>query len=102
MLVRPIAWLILAIASALQSPAALADTYPAKPIRMVVPWTPGSGADIVGRQIAQKLSEILNQTVFVENRGGASGTIGSAIAARDAPDGYTLILGNSASHGSAK
>jgi tripartite-type tricarboxylate transporter receptor subunit TctC len=90
------------IGGAVSCPAAFADTYPSKPIRLVIPWTAGAGVDITGRRVAQKLGEALGQTIIVDNRGGASGTIGSAAVARDAPDGYTLIVGNSASHGSAK
>jgi tripartite-type tricarboxylate transporter receptor subunit TctC len=69
---------------------------------LIVPSTPGSGNDIVGRLVAQKLGEVLGQSVVVDNRAGASGTVGSAMAAHEPPDGYTLVLGTSASHGSAK
>jgi tripartite-type tricarboxylate transporter receptor subunit TctC len=83
--------------------AVAADVYPSKPIRLVDPWPPGSGGDLIARTLSQKLGEVLGQSMYVDNRGGASGTLGSASVARDAvPDGYTLILGNSSSHGSAK
>jgi tripartite-type tricarboxylate transporter receptor subunit TctC len=73
---------------------ALAQSYPTKPIRMIVAYPPGGGTDIVGRMVAQKLSENLGQTVVIDNRGGAAGNIGSEIAARSAPDGYTILMGN--------
>jgi tripartite-type tricarboxylate transporter receptor subunit TctC len=76
------------------SAAAQPQVYPAKPIRMIVAYPPGGGTDIVGRMLAQKLSESLGQSVVVENRGGASGNIGTELAARAAPDGYTMLMGN--------
>jgi tripartite-type tricarboxylate transporter receptor subunit TctC len=76
------------------SAAAHAQVYPSKPIRMIVAYPPGGGTDIVGRMVAQKLGETLGQNVVVENRGGASGNIGTEIAARAAPDGYTVLMGN--------
>src|SRR5687767_8409785 len=70
--------------------AAHAQTYPVKPVRIIVPFPPGGGTDIVARAVAQKLGEALVQTFVVDNRGGAGGTIGSEAAAKSAPDGYTL------------
>lgn len=72
----------------------LAQTYPTKTIRMIVAYPPGGGTDIVGRLIAQKLTDSLGQTVVVDNRGGATGNIGTELAAKAAPDGYTLLMGN--------
>jgi tripartite-type tricarboxylate transporter receptor subunit TctC len=71
-----------------------AQNYPAKPIRMIVAYPPGGGTDIVGRMVAQKLSENFGQTVVIDNRGGAAGNIGSEIAAHSVADGYTLLMGN--------
>lgn len=73
---------------------AWADNYPSRSIRFIVPFTPGAGADTTARIFAQKLSAELGQTVVVENRGGASGTIGTELAAKAAPDGYTWVLGH--------
>ncbi len=70
----------------------LGADYPARPIRMIVPFTPGGNADIVARTIAQKLSENIGQQVVVDNRGGAGGLIGEELAAKAAPDGYTIAL----------
>jgi tripartite-type tricarboxylate transporter receptor subunit TctC len=66
--------------------------YPARPIRLVVPWPPGGGADSVGRAIAQDLTGALGRQVIVDNRPGAAGIIGSELVARAQPDGYTLLL----------
>jgi tripartite-type tricarboxylate transporter receptor subunit TctC len=74
--------------------AAVAQTYPNGPIRMLVPYPPGGGADAAGRIIAQSLTESLHQQVIVDNRPGASGRIGTLLAAKAQPDGYTLLLGN--------
>jgi tripartite-type tricarboxylate transporter receptor subunit TctC len=72
---------------------AAAQSYPAKPVRIIVPTSPGGGNDFVARHVGQKLGERLGQQFVVENRPGAGGTIGTAQAARAAPDGYTLLLG---------
>jgi tripartite-type tricarboxylate transporter receptor subunit TctC len=72
--------------------SAHADTYPDRPIRMVVPYSPGSGIDILARAVGQKMSESLGQSVVVDNRAGASGTIGTKVAKLAAPDGYTLMM----------
>jgi len=71
--------------------------YPSKPVRMIVPLAPGGGSDIVGRILAQALTQHWGQTVVVDNRPGAGSTLGTAIAARAAPDGYTLLV-TSSSH----
>ena len=74
--------------------AAHADTYPSKPIRLIVPWPAGGGVDTSARIISQPLSERLGQTIVVENQAGAAGNIGTALAAKEKPDGYTLLMGS--------
>ena len=74
--------------------AQAADTYPSRPIRMIVAYPPGGGTDQVGRVMADQLSQTLGQNVVVDNRGGATGNIGTELAARAVPDGYTLLMGN--------
>jgi tripartite-type tricarboxylate transporter receptor subunit TctC len=73
--------------------SAMAQTYPARPVKLIVPFPPGGNTDIVGRLIAQKLGESLGQQVYIENRGGAGGTIGAEAAAKSPPDGYTIFFG---------
>jgi tripartite-type tricarboxylate transporter receptor subunit TctC len=73
---------------------AAAQNYPVKPIRLVVPFAPGGPADVIGRIIAQQLNVILGQSLVIENRGGAGGTIGARFAALADPDGYTLMFAN--------
>ena len=77
---------------ALSGTAFAADGYPAKPIRMIVPFAAGGGADIVGRLIAQKVSEEWGEQIIVENRAGAAANIGAALVAKSEPDGYTLLF----------
>jgi len=79
-------------------PLGAAEAYPDKPIRLVVPFPAGGGTDVIGRMLAARLSAVLKTTVVVENVAGATGTIGTAQVARAAPDGYTLVLGISATH----
>src|SRR3954447_5485749 len=77
--------------AAMSLPAA-AESFPTRPIRLIVPYPAGGGTDIVGRVLGQKLHESLGQPVVIDNRGGAGGTLGTAVAAKSAPDGYTLVL----------
>jgi len=74
--------------------ALAADAYPVRPIRMIVAYPPGGGTDQVGRVMAEQLAQRLGQNVVVDNRGGATGNIGTELAARAAADGYTLLMGN--------
>jgi tripartite-type tricarboxylate transporter receptor subunit TctC len=74
------------------SSASLAQTYPGRPVKMIVPFAPGGPADVVARLLTQKLSERLGQQFYVENQAGAGGNLGMGAAARAAPDGYTLVM----------
>jgi len=78
------------------TPAALGQAYPTKPVRMIAASSPGSAVDIVARIVAQKLGEQLGQQVIVDNRAGAGGNLGAELAAKAAPDGYTLFMGTPA------
>ena len=71
---------------------AQAQTWPAKTVRVVVPFAPGGGADLTARPVAQKLTEYLGQQFVVDNRGGAAGAIGMEIVAKSLPDGYTIMV----------
>jgi tripartite-type tricarboxylate transporter receptor subunit TctC len=91
----------LALACALAPSGALAQaaSYPAKPIRVIVPSPPGDGSDLMARAIGERLTQAWGQPVVVDNRQGAGGRVGTEAAAKSAPDGYTLIMGNAGSHG---
>jgi len=88
---------LLALAFALAAGSALAQ-YPNRPIKLIVPFPPAGATDIVGRIVAQKLGERLGQSVVVENKPGAGGSIGSDIVAKSAPDGHTLLMATSSTH----
>ena len=88
---------LLAIATAATlalTPGAQAQTFPDKPIQLIIGFPPGGGVDIVARQLADKLSEVLGQRVIVDNRAGAGGNVAMELVARSKPDGYTLLMGN--------
>jgi tripartite-type tricarboxylate transporter receptor subunit TctC len=88
---------MMAAVAAIAASAAHAQTYPSKPVHVIVPFTPGSATDVVARTVAQAMSTRLGQPFVVENRPGAGGTIGSNLVAKAAPDGYTLLV-NSSGH----
>lgn len=92
-----LAWLCAALAL-IGSSLTQAQDFPSKPVKLIVPFPPGGGTDILARPIAQKLSEKWGQPVIVENRGGAGGNIGTKAAAEATPDGYTLIFGVLGTH----
>jgi tripartite-type tricarboxylate transporter receptor subunit TctC len=86
------------VAAIAQSKAPPQNNYPTKPIRLIVAFPAGGSTDIIGRLVGQRLSERLGQQVIIDNRGGAGGMIGTEIAARAAPDGYTLTMGTTSTH----
>ena len=83
----------IAVMLAAAAMGAQAQTYPTKPVRLIVPFPPGGGTDLISRAIAPKLSEAWGQQIVVDNRPGSGGTIGMAIAAKTPPDGYTAVMG---------
>ena len=91
MLLYRLLWVALAMANVYP---ALAETWPTRPIRFIVPFAPGGGGDVVGRIIGQRMSEQLGKPLVIDNRAGGGGTLGCELAAKAAPDGYTLLLGN--------
>lgn len=95
MLVTIGALLVLPMAGASEAP------YPSKPIRLIVPSTPGSGTDVIARILAQKFAETWGARMVADNRPGAAGTMGTTLAARAPADGYTLVMGSIGSHGAA-
>ena len=89
-----ISWLLLSITACLCSVVALAQPYPSRPIKLIVPYPPGGNTDIVARAFGQKLSERLGQPVVIDNRGGAAGALGMGLAVKSPNDGYTLVIGD--------
>ena len=82
---------LIAVAVLTVSSAGIAQTFPAKPVKIIIPWSPGGGGDTVGRLVGRKLGDKWGQPVVIENRAGASGNIGADVVARAAPDGYTIM-----------
>lgn len=80
-------------------PAWAADAWPSRPLRMVVPFAAGGGTDVLARLLAQKMSEGLGQPIIVDNKPGAGGSVGTADVAKSAPDGYTILMATSSTHG---
>jgi tripartite-type tricarboxylate transporter receptor subunit TctC len=96
---RPFFWLGAALVSAVgMASVALAQTYPSKPVRLIVPFPAGGATDIFARSLSQKLGERLGQSVVVDNKPGAGGTLGSDLAAKAPADGYTLLLSTTSTH----
>ncbi len=89
---------IAAVCALLMAGAAIAQTYPTKTIRYIVPWPPGGGADVLSRIVSPKLAEDLGQQVVIDNRGGAAGNIGAEMAAKSPPDGYTILFAYAGTH----
>ena len=94
-----LAAIAMSVAALLGNPAAHSQTYPAKPVRLIVPFTPGGGTDIVARIVAQKLTDRFHQQVFVDNRPGAAGTVGADLTVKSAPDGHTMLVGSTSEVG---
>lgn len=92
---------ILALIAAALASSALAQSFPVKPLRMIVPFPPGGAADQIGRSIAGRMNETLGQPVILENRSGAAGAVGVDYVAKQAPDGYTMLLGTITTHGTS-
>lgn len=98
MCVRKIAAIVLVAVSCTFGGAAWSQSYPIKPIRFIVPFPAGGGADIFARVTGRKLSENMGQSIVVDNRAGASGIVGCEAVARSVPDGYTLLMGTTGTH----
>ncbi len=95
---RKIIWAVVLQIFAVPVSAAAENSYPIRPVRLIAPFSAGGGVDIVARLVAQRLSEKWGQQVVVDNRTGATGIIGTDLAAHATPDGYTLLMGNAATH----
>ncbi len=94
-------WIALSLMMGMLAPWAQAQPtdYPSKPIRLVVPFPPGGGADNLARTVAPKAAQLLGQSIFIDNKPGAGGNVGAEIVAHSTPDGYTLLYGTNGTHG---
>lgn len=102
-MLKPLLWSLVAACSLVAAaPAARAQAYPARVVTMIVPYPPGGATDVIGRVVAQKLSDALGQQVVVENKGGAGGNLGAKAAAIAKNDGYTLLMGAVTAHSIAQ
>ncbi len=95
---RRLAAIILAVLAAAPAPALAQDRYPSRPVKLIVPFTPGGQTDITARLISNHISQSIGQPLVIENRSGAGGSIGAEIASKAPPDGYTLLLATSSTH----
>jgi tripartite-type tricarboxylate transporter receptor subunit TctC len=91
---------VAALAAFAATTSVLAQSYPSKPLRILIAQAPGSATDVISRVVANRLSEALGQPIVIEAKPGAGGALGTEAAARSAPDGYTLFMGNNSTHGS--
>ena len=98
----PFQWLPVLAGALLSATAALAQPYPNKPIKAIVPFAAGSATDQIGRAFAARMSETLGQTIVVENRAGVSGMLGADAVAKSAPDGYTILIGTNSTNAALK
>src|SRR5436305_458918 len=90
--------LALALCATFAAPSAFAQTYPSKPIRLIVPYPAGGGTDFFARLVGTKMAELIGQPVIIENKPGAATNLGADFVAKAAPDGYTILLGDVATY----
>lgn len=90
--------IVLSVCAVAFIPALQAQTYPAKPVRLVVPFAPGGSTDVIARVVTQKMAEGFGQQIVIDNRPGAASSLGTEAAARAAPDGYMLLMGDRFRH----
>ncbi|MGE4048521.1 MAG: Bug family tripartite tricarboxylate transporter substrate binding protein, partial [Acetobacteraceae bacterium] len=88
----------LAACAVMAGAAAAQDKYPSKPIKLIVPFAPGGQTDITARVVSNHIAQTVGQPLIIENRGGAGGSLGSELASKAPPDGYTLLLATSSTH----
>ena len=95
---KAVASVLVVLLSLVAAGAAHSQSYPNRPVRLIVPFPPGGGTDIIARIVGQKIAESVGQQVVIDNRPGAGGTIGSRLAAEAQPDGYTVVMGTTSTH----